>query len=109
MDKNTGLLIILLIGIFLVWSFVMQMISPPPPPEEQIDKEQAPPKEETIEKKAEITAVPLEEELIEKNDIRLNLEFDNYNIIFSNKGGVVRSIKLKNTNIDYILKKIEEC
>ncbi len=98
MDKNTGLLIILLIGIFLVWSFVMQMISPPPPPEEQIDKEQAPPKEETIEKKAEITAVPLEEELIEKNDIHLQTEFDNYSIVFSNKGGVVRSIKLKNTN-----------
>jgi YidC/Oxa1 family membrane protein insertase len=98
MDKRTGLMIILLIGIFLAWSFIMQIVAPPKPQEEQTDKEKPPAKEEPVKTKPDIEAEPLEQELVEDNNIRLRHKFDNYDVVFSNKGGVIRSVKLKDTN-----------
>jgi YidC/Oxa1 family membrane protein insertase len=98
MDKKTGLTIIFLVVIFLVWSLIMQLFAPPQKTQAQPAQEQPPAKEKPAEEPTSVVPLPLEQEPAVNNDIRLEQGLHDYAVIFSNKGGVIRSVRLKDSN-----------
>jgi YidC/Oxa1 family membrane protein insertase len=98
MDKKTGLTIIFLVVIFLVWSLIMQLFAPPQKTQAQPAQEQPPAKEKPAEEPTSVVPLPLEQEPAVNNDIRLEQGLHDYAVTFSNKGGVIRSVRLKDSN-----------
>ncbi len=98
MDKKTGLTIIFLVVIFLVWSLIMQLFAPPQKPQAPPAQEQPPVKEQPAEEQTGVVPLPLEQEPAVNNDIRLEQGLHDYAVTFSNKGAVIRSVKLTDSN-----------